>query len=112
MTGWLRIFHCECRVQEQDALLGPTHQTAFMHAQRLNRASVTLNFFENISQTGRDFLPLTHRKSQAFCLPWSVVRVLAQDDHAHFVEGRQLQRLERRRGVNRFARRQRRAYFL
>ena len=74
----------ERRVEQQDALTGPTLEIA---VGRHRFAEVALDLFENIYQRRRHGHTRRHRETQAVGLTGAVVGILTEDDDLDFVKG-------------------------
>ncbi len=83
--------HGERCVQKQDSLLGPTFKVA---VRRRVDAEIVVNFLENVDERGRGIDSVRHGEAETMCLAWVVVRVLAEDDHFHLVDGAKIKRCE------------------
>jgi hypothetical protein len=98
MAGGLALLHRQAGVEQQHAVLRPFDEAAARVGEgREGHAQVALHLLEDVLQRRRHAHARRHRERQAFGLPPAVVRVLAQDDHAHFLGRCQLQRTQRLR---------------
>ena len=72
------------RIGKQDSLLGPAFKVA---VRRRVDAEIVMNFLENVDERGRGIDSVGYGETETVCLAWVVVRVLAEDDHLHLVDG-------------------------
>src|ERR1700694_6021258 len=83
--------HRQGGVQQEHSLLGPRLQGRFRHQPR--RVVVT-HLFKDVLERRRHFGRFRHGKGSAYSLTLIGVRVLAENDHANFVEGAVLESTE------------------
>ncbi len=91
--------HGQHGIQQQHPLLGPGDQAAVVGHVKLD---VLMQFLEDIDQRRRSGHARAHRKCQPLGLVLFMIRILADDHHAHLVEGRVAQGVEYilSRGIN------------
>lgn len=79
MRLWLLMTHSETGVEQQHSLSGPAHQVTVCRP--LKALHVTLQLFVHIEQAGWGRHTQLHTETHAMSLPWTVVRVLAENHH-------------------------------
>ena len=72
--------HC---IEQEHTLVRPAGQVAVT---RVFKSQVTMQFLVDVHKACRSFDTLWHRKAQPHCLPWLVVRVLAENDYPNLVK--------------------------
>src|SRR5207342_1617059 len=79
------------RVEQQHTLFGPMRQAPMRGARD---PEIAMQFLEDVLQRRRHRGAVLHGETQAMRLPEPVVRILAEHDDLHLVEGRGIQRRE------------------
>ena len=91
MTECLMLTNRQASVQEENALLCPSCQVA---ALRDRRSRLGLYLLKNVLERRREGYAVVDAEAKSVCLPRTVIRVLAEDDHAHLVERRRVEGIE------------------
>ena len=72
-------------------MLGPVRETAM---RGLGNLETALQFGVDVLERRRDCNPLLHAETESMSLPWSVVWILANNDHFHGIQGGEFQRMK------------------
>ena len=99
VRGGLSGTHRQRGVEQQHPFPRPLLEVA---RTRHGHAEVVVQLLEDVLQAGREGHAIGHREREAVGLSRTVVRVLAQDDHLHLVERREVESVkdQRTRGIN------------
>ena len=81
----------ETRVEQEDALSGPSHEVA---RSRDGRARLGLHLLEDVLKRRREGDAVVHAETKSVGLPGTMIGVLPEYDDAHLVEGRRVEGIE------------------
>ena len=79
------LFDSEASIEQQNALLGPSHQVAVVR--NLEVWYAVLQLFVHVPEAGRDGHTHSHTEAHPMSLVGAVVGVLTEDNHLHLRDG-------------------------